>query len=173
MNRSSLFPLRRPWVAGLALVLGALAGAVSTASAQLSAGTVSPGWSLRDLSGKFVNSDEFKGKVVILNFWATWCAPCRAEIPGFVELHQRYADKGLVIVGISLDRKGSAAVSTFKEKFGMNYRVVMGDERVVKAFGGIEALPTTFVIDRAGKIARVHVGYADAKTFEEDVKPLL
>ncbi|MGH7957868.1 MAG: TlpA disulfide reductase family protein [Opitutaceae bacterium] len=103
----------------------------------------------------------------------SWCPPCRAEIPGFVDLYKRYADKGLVIVGVSLDQQGPAVVRPFVEKFGVNYPIVMGDAKIASAFGGIEALPTTFVIDRSGKIVRTHVGYTNAETFEKDIKPLL
>lgn len=171
MNLSSLFPFRRAWVAALALCNMAIA--VSNASAEISEGSTAPAWALRDLSGKAVTSDEFKGKVVILDFWATWCPPCRAEIPGFVDLYKRYAEKGLVIVGVSLDQNGPAAVTPFVQKFAMNYPVVMGDGQIVKAFGGIEALPTTFVIDRTGKVVRMHVGFTDAEAFEKDIKSLL
>lgn len=171
MNFSSPFSLRRAWVAALALC--AMGIVVPNAAAQIATGSAAPAWAMRDLSGKFVKSEEFKGKVVILDFWATWCPPCRAEIPGFVDLYKRYAEKGLVIVGVSLDQKGPAAVKPFVQKFAMNYPVVMGNGEIVKAFGGIEALPTTFVIDRAGKVVRVHVGFADAETFEKDIMPLL
>ncbi len=171
MNLSSLFPFGRAWLAAIALCT--VSPAISNASAQISEGSTAPTWALRDLSGKAVTSDEFKGNIVILDFWATWCPPCRAEIPGFVDLYKRYAEKGLVIVGVSLDQKGPAAVKPFMDKFRMNYPVAMGDEQIVKAFGGIEALPTTFVIDRTGKIVRVHIGFADAETFEKDIKSLL
>jgi len=141
--------------------------------AQPPAETTAPAWTLRDLAGKPVNSDQFKGKVVVIDFWATWCPPCRKEIPGFVDLHRRYADKGLVIVGIALDRMGPSAIKTFVEKFGMKYPVVIGDARIAETFGGIEAIPTTFVIDRTGKIVGKHVGYEGRETFEKEIKPLL
>ncbi len=141
--------------------------------AQSPAETTAPEWGLRDLAGNPVKSDQFKGKVVVVDFWATWCPPCREEIPGFVDLHRRYADQGLVIVGISLDRTGPSAVKAFVEKFGMKYPVVIGDARTVEAFGGVEAIPTTFVIDRTGKIVGKHVGFADREAFEKEIKRLL
>lgn len=146
------------------------AAPISANSAEPAA---APVWQLSDLSGNTVKSEHFKGKVVILDFWATWCPPCRAEIPGFIDLHRRYADKGIVIVGVSLDQQGPAIVKPFVEKFGMKYPVVMGDSAIAEAFGGVEALPTTFIIDRAGNIVRTHVGYTDRKTFEDQIKPLL
>ena len=132
-----------------------------------------PGWQLRDLSGKTVKLSDFKGKVVILDFWATWCPPCRKEIPGFIDLQKKYADKGLVVVGVSLDEQGAAIVQPFVKQLGMTYPVVLGDGQVVAAYGGIEAIPTTFIIDRQGKVVTVHQGYVDPAAFEADIKPLL
>jgi thiol-disulfide isomerase/thioredoxin len=133
----------------------------------------SPAWELKDVEGKAVKSSNFAGKVVILDYWATWCGPCRMEIPGFIELQKQYADKGLVVIGISLDQDGASAVKPFSEKMGINYPIVLGDEAVVSAFGGIEGIPTTFIIDRVGNIVRKHVGYAPKAEFETDSKPLL
>lgn len=132
-----------------------------------------PAWTLKDLDGQPVSSAQFRGKVVILDFWATWCPPCRAEIPGFVELQKTYGDQGLVVVGVSLDRTGPAPVKEFVQRFNMNYPVVMGDEKMVQAFGGIEALPTTFIINRAGHLTGMHVGFTDKQAFEKEIKPLL
>jgi len=133
----------------------------------------SPTWALEDVNGELVKSSDFAGKVVILDFWATWCGPCRMEIPGFIELQKQYADKGLVVVGVSLDQDGASVVKSFMEKTGINYPVVLGDETIVSAFGGVEGIPTTFVIDRDGKIIRKHVGYTAKAEFEAEIKPLL
>jgi thiol-disulfide isomerase/thioredoxin len=142
-------------------------------TAPTSTRTPSPAWELKDVSGKAVKSSDFADKVVILDFWATWCGPCRMEIPGFIELQKQYADKGLVVVGVSLDQDGASAVKPFIEKMGINYPIVLGDETVVSAFGGVEGIPTTFIIDRKGQIVRKHVGYAPKAEFEADIKPLL
>lgn len=131
-----------------------------------------PAWELRDLDGKLVKSSDFDGKVVILDFWATWCAPCKAEIPGFVELQKQYGDRGLIVVGISLDEGGPAVVKRFMTQFGMNYPVVLGDVGLMKAFGGT-AIPTTLIIDRSGNIVSRHIGFAPKETFESEIKPLL
>jgi thiol-disulfide isomerase/thioredoxin len=133
----------------------------------------SPAWELKGVEGKAVKSSDFAGKVVILDFWATWCGPCRMEIPGFIELQKQYADKGLVVIGVSLDQDGASTVKPLIEKMGLNYPIVLGDEAVVSAFGGIEGIPTTFIVDRAGNIVRKHVGYAPKAEFETDIKPLL
>ena len=134
---------------------------------------VAPNWQLRDINGEPISLADFKGKVVILDFWATWCPPCRQEIPGFVTLQRKYQDKGLVIIGVSLDKQGPSVVKPFMRELGMNYRVVMGDEKIVSDYGGIEAIPTTFIIDRQGKVVTVHQGFTDKATFEAEIRPLL
>jgi thiol-disulfide isomerase/thioredoxin len=131
-----------------------------------------PAWELKDPDGKLVKSSDFEGKVVILDFWATWCPPCKAEIPGFIELQKQYGEKGLVVVGVSLDEQGPAVVKSFITQFGMNYPVVMGDAKIVQDFGGIRAIPTTFIIDRSGKIVARHIGFAPKETFEKKIIPL-
>ena len=98
---------------------------------QAAEGAKAPAWELSDTDAKPIKSSDFAGKVVILDFWATWCPPCKAEIPGFVELQKKYGDKGLVIVGVSLDEKGPAVVKPFMQQFGVNYPIVMGDEKIV------------------------------------------
>jgi thiol-disulfide isomerase/thioredoxin len=128
-----------------------------------------PVWKLKDLNGKLVSSEEFKGKVIVLDFWATWCPPCRAEIPGYVELQKKYAKDGLVIVGVSLDQGGPKVVKPFIDKFGVSYQIVMGDEDIQQAFGGMDAIPTTFIIDRTGKILDRKVGSEPTEEFEKRV----
>jgi thiol-disulfide isomerase/thioredoxin len=136
-------------------------------------GSAMPSWELTDLQGQPVSSGDFEGKVVLLDFWATWCPPCRKEIPGFIELQERYGKAGLVVVGVSLDEGGPAAVAPFVSKMGINYPVVMGDSAIVQAFGGVEAIPTTFVIDRDGQILERHVGFVSKDRFEKSIQPLL
>ncbi len=134
---------------------------------------VAPDWHLTSLDGKAIKLSDFKGKVVVLNFWATWCPPCRREVPDFVALQKQYADKGLVIIGVSLDEGGAAVVKPFVKKMGINYPVVMGDQKTIAAYGGVQVVPTTFIIDKTGKVAAQHEGGADRATFEAEIKPLL
>ena len=132
-----------------------------------------PSWTLPGVDGKAVRSAEFAGKVVLLDFWATWCPPCKMEIPGFIELQKQYADKGLVVVGVSIDQDGPSVVREFVKAQGINDPIVMGDAAVQSAFGGIEGVPTTFLIDRTGKIVQKHVGYTSKEEFEAAIKKLL
>ena len=126
-----------------------------------------PDWTLPDLAGGSVSFAQFKGKVVVVDFWATWCGPCVKEIPGYIALREKYGKDGLVIIGISLDRRGPESVMKFVAKHGMNYTVLMGDAAVVEAFGNFDAIPTTFIIDRAGKIRERKTGAMPAADFEK------
>lgn len=132
-----------------------------------------PPWRLKNLDGRFVQLSDFRGKVVLLNFWATWCPPCRAEIPDLVALQEKYGAQGLVVVGVSLDTTGAAKVKAFAQKMKINYPMLMGNDETVAAYGNFQSIPTTFFIDRAGRVAGTHEGGADQATLEAAVKPLL
>ena len=133
---------------------------------------LAPDFSLTDLSSRKLTPADYRGKVVLLNFWATWCGPCREEIPGFVDLQRKYRDQGLVVIGISMD-DDPAPVREFYQRYRMNYPVAMGDEALADRFGGILGLPTTFVIQRDGHIYAKQMGAVDVETFEESIKKLL
>lgn len=111
-----------------------------------------PKWEMKDLQGKPVKAEQFKGKVVVVDFWATWCPPCRAEIPDYVKMQEKYGKDGLVIVGASIDQGGPAVVEEFAKKAGINYTMLMADDEIAALFGGISAVPTTFLIDRDGQV---------------------
>lgn len=132
-----------------------------------------PNFSLKSSNGSVVELAKLKGKVVVLNFWATWCGPCRSEIPGFLDVYKQYKPKGLEIVGVSLDRGGWNEVKPFVEKYKITYPVVVGDGDLADAYGGIEAIPTTFVIDKKGNIVNKHLGYLNKAAFEKMIKGLL
>ena len=132
-----------------------------------------PAWKLTRIDGTPMSSDELKGKVVVVDFWATWCPPCIKEVPGYVEMQQKYADRGLVIVGISLDQQGPPVVQRFAERHKVNYPLVMGDQEVVEAFGGVEGIPTTFLIDRNGQLRHRKVGSMEQADYEPLITSLL
>jgi peroxiredoxin len=147
------------------LVLGLLTAALL--GAEPVPAKPAPAWTLPDLAGEMVSSAQFKGKVVIVDFWATWCGPCVEEIPGYIALQEKHGKDGLIIIGISLDRRGPESVKKFAAKHRMNYTVLMGDAAVVEAFGNFDAIPTTFIIDREGNIRERKTGGMPAADFEK------
>ena len=132
-----------------------------------------PSWQLSDLDGNQVAFSDLKGKVVLIDFWATWCPPCSKMIPNLVKLDTEYSDQGLEVVGISLDEEGASAVKPFNERNGVKYRSLLASEQVVNAFGGITGIPTTYLIDRKGNIVGNHTGYVPLEQLIKEIKPLL
>jgi len=126
-----------------------------------------PDFFLKDLNGNEVTLDDFEGKVLFVNFWATWCPPCREEIPGFVETYAVYHEKGMEILGISLDRQGADVVKKFAEKYEVNYPIALGTQQLVQDYQPGQYIPTTIIIDREGKIRHRHVGYMDKTVLEK------
>ncbi|MCX8094090.1 MAG: TlpA family protein disulfide reductase [Candidatus Goldbacteria bacterium] len=129
-----------------------------------------PDFTLTSLNKNEIKLSNYKGKVVILDFWATWCPPCRAEIPFFIELYKQYKEEGLVIIGMAIDEKYK--VEKFAKDFKINYPVVIGNEKIANDYGGIHGLPTTFIIDKEGNIREKFVGYRPKEVFEEAFKKL-
>jgi peroxiredoxin len=132
-----------------------------------------PDFALKDADGKTVHLSDYKGKVVLVDFWATWCGPCRLEIPWLKEFQNKFKDRGFEVLGISMDDDGWAAVKPFASDLGINYRIVIGDDATAQNYGGVDALPTTFVIDREGRIAKIHVGLTSKKEIEDGIQQLL
>ncbi len=147
--------------------------ALFTGSSLNNATGNAPNFTLKTSQGKTVELSKLKGKTVVVNFWATWCGPCRAEIPGFIDVYNKYKSKGLEIVGISLDQGGWSDVKPFVKKFNITYPVVLGNDKVARLYGNVEAIPTTFIVDKTGKIVNQHVGYMKEEDFEAMIKGLL
>ncbi len=133
---------------------------------------LAPEFSLTGVNGERVSLSDYRGKVVLIDYWATWCAPCKIEIPKLVELQKKYAKDGLQVIGISMD-DGPEPVRGFVREFAINYPVAMGDVKVAEAYGGILGLPVAFLIDRKGHIYRKLVGDAEMQSVEADVQSLL
>ena len=133
-----------------------------------------PNFTLQDLEGNNVSLADYKGKVVFVNFWATWCPPCRAEIPHFVDLIDQYGEDGFAILGISVDDpKDHNKIPGFKDKFNINYPILLANGKVTRDYGGIRSIPTTFVLDRDGRALGKIVGSRSKEQFEEIIKKAL
>jgi thiol-disulfide isomerase/thioredoxin len=166
---------------GFAIVALALGLSVATYAQEAAArpcnatfGPANLGFTLKDVSGKDVSLNAYKGKVLMINFWATWCAPCKIEIPGLKELYARYRRQGLEIVGIDVDEPPST-IQPYLREMQMNYPVLIGQGRedVKESLGPLAGVPTTVVIDRNGAVCQRYVGFVLKSTLEDLVKRLL
>ena len=169
----------------LAIWFGLLAGAVLFTSCQKTVASTetvhalhdrkpAPSFTLSDANGQSVSLNSYKGKVVLLNFWATWCGPCTLEIPWFEQFEQQYKSKGFEVVGVSMDEDGWSAVKPFIKEHNMNYRVLLGNDSVGQLYGGVDSLPTTFIIDRDGRFAfPPHIGLAGKNEYQAEIENLL
>jgi len=133
---------------------------------------MAPDFTLPQLEGKELRLSSYRGKVVLLDFWASWCAPCREETPHLIELQNKYADRGLQIIGVSMDDSPDPA-RAFYQQFHMNYPVVMGNAKTGELYGGVLGLPIAFLINGDGRIYAKHIGATDPAIFEKEVVALL
>ena len=133
---------------------------------------MAPDFSLTDMNGAKLSLSDYKGRVVLLDFWATWCGPCRIEIPSFVQMQMKYRDQGFSVIGLAIEDTPDA-VKQFYQQFHMDYPVAMGDSKVAALYGGILGLPTSFVIGRDGRIYSQHTGTTSPQVFEKEVQELL
>jgi peroxiredoxin len=161
----------------LSLIASSLALAVALAvpaGAKPVKPAPAPTWTLKDVDGKPVPWSQFKGQVVVVDFWATWCPPCRTEIPGYVALQKKYAADGVTFIGISVDGDDSIpAVKAFVKQFNINYLILMANDTVQDAYGVNQGYPTTFIIDRDGTIRNKKVGREPTPDFEKEVLSVL
>ncbi|NLI77135.1 MAG: TlpA family protein disulfide reductase [Candidatus Riflebacteria bacterium] len=157
MNRFSLLLL-----AGLCLAGSALSAQTGPA----------PAFTLAAIDGTPISLESYKGKIVILDFWAILCPPCRAEIPGFIAIHDKYKEKGVVIIGLSLDKE-LGKLKTFVAENKITYPIAMANKEVQNAYGNVQAIPTTFILDRNHVIVKKHVGFTTQAVFESDLDEIL
>jgi cytochrome c biogenesis protein CcmG/thiol:disulfide interchange protein DsbE len=137
-------------------------------------GSEAPEFTLKNLAdGKEVRLSSLRGKAVLVNFWATWCEPCKIEMPSLVDLQKKYGPQGLQIVGVAMDDADDKEISAFAHKMGVNYMVLRGTENVGDLYGGVDRLPMTYYLDRSGKVVDETMGMAGEATFEDAIKRAL
>lgn len=167
--------MKRSIVALLALAISSFA-LPATGPADLTPATVrkkAPDFTLEDSQGALIKLSSFRGKVVLLDFWATWCTGCKKEIPWYMEFQDKYKNEGLSAIGVSLDDDGWKSVKPFLQEHKINYPIVIGDWDTMGKSFSFNAMPATLLIDRDGKVAELHVGMVDKPAFEADIRTLL
>jgi peroxiredoxin len=166
---------RNTWILGLlaivVLIMLTAPRFLKPRSASVSGeakGHMAPDFTLKDISGKTVKLSDYKGKAVVLNFWATWCPPCKTEIPWFEDLAEKYRAQGLEVLGVAMDDASDKDIASFAQEMKMNYPVLLGKEETSSLYGGVDMLPTTFYIDRNGKITDHVLGLVSRKEIEDN-----
>jgi thiol-disulfide isomerase/thioredoxin len=154
--------------------VGVQAGGVAPEQESALKGNVAPDFELSTLDGKPVKLSAYRGKAVLVSFWATWCGPCKVETPWLVEFYKQYQPQGLEIVGVAMDDAGSQnEIAKFVKDMNINYTIVQGTEKVGDAYGGVDGLPASFFIDRNGKIVDMTLGIRGRSDLEDDIKKAL
>jgi peroxiredoxin len=178
-------PARRRFLAGVALGTAAisvyllwpvalhLAAKAILEAREVTLSKTAPDFTLSNAKGERLRLASYKGKVVLLNFWATWCGPCKVEIPWFIEFQKTYEEQRFTVLGVSMDEGGWSAVNPYVASQKVNYPIVLGNEQVNMLYGGIEALPTTLLIGRDGRVAYVHAGLISKGEYVQEITQLL
>lgn len=137
-------------------------------------GKKAPSFTLKTQDGRKVSLADYKGKAVLVNFWATWCVPCKLEMPWFVDLHKQYASQGFEILGVDEDdEKDHGQIDKFAKKIGVNYPILLGNDTTSKAYGGVDVLPTSFYVGRNGKVVEEAAGLISRDEIEANIKKAL
>jgi thiol-disulfide isomerase/thioredoxin len=136
-------------------------------------GTAAPDFQLQGIDGANLRLSNLHGKAVLLNFWATYCAPCKLEMPWFVELQKEYGPQGLQVVGVAMDDASTEDISCFAKSLGINYPILLGKESVGASYGGVDVLPTTYFLDRSGKVVAREFGLQSRSVFIDHIKKSL
>lgn len=176
MKRDPVIVVVVALLVSLMLVMGYKMSGKAAHQATGSAATnqMAPDFTLQSTDGKTVKLSDYRGKAVLLNFWATWCQPCKIEMPWFADLQKQYGPEGFQVVGVSVDEDSSAEeVSKFAQELGVNYPILMGKESVVDAYGGVQFLPATLFINRDGKIIEKVFGLKGKGEIEDNIKKAL
>ncbi len=160
-------------VMGGAVLIGYPWQPVAAAIKPPAEGQSAPDFRLHDESGVELRLTDYRGKALVLNFWATWCEPCKLEIPWFIEFENKYQNEGFAVLGVSMDEDGWKAVKPYVAKMRINYRVLLGNEATARLYGGVASVPTTLLIDRTGKIAAIHTGFVSKSAYQGEIEALL
>jgi len=163
--------MKKLFVRTLVLIVAVFLAAGSAKTNAMEAGDKARDFSLTDLNGNKVSISDFNGKVVILDFFASWCPPCRQEVPDFIKLQNEYGTKGFSVIGVALVKLQDA--KAFASQAGINYPVLIDDGKVSTLYGPVRSIPTTFVIGKDSKIAKVYIGFRPKEVFEKDIQELL
>jgi thiol-disulfide isomerase/thioredoxin len=173
LKRNPLALVIVAFVAALMLYIGYHGARRNGPSSHLTQSSLAPDFSLESLDGKTLRLSDLRGKAVLLNFWATWCGPCKIEMPWFVELQNQYASQGLQIVGVAMDDASKEDIGKFAKDLGVNYPILIGKESVGDQYGGVPALPESFLIGRDGKIVDKIIGLRGKAEIEDSIKKAL
>ncbi len=172
-NRNPMALFAVAVIAAVMLFYGFHAARRSEANAIVMKASPAPDFTLESLDGKSVRLSDLRGKAVLLNFWATWCGPCKIETPWLVELQNQYGSQGLQVIGVAMDDSGKDEIAKFTKDMGVNYPVLLGKEAVGDAYGGVPALPESFFIGRDGKIVDKIIGLKGKGEIEDSIKKAL